>query len=56
MAMKRRKPAVESRVGHARGAKPRSPIDDFGKWATEQGAKIAKKEIQTMKRYARGIG
>ena len=57
MATKRRKPAVESRVGHARAAKPKSPLDDFGKWAAEQGSKaFSKKEILHIKKFARGIG
>ena len=55
-AKKARKPAIESRVGHSVGSKPKSPVDDFGKWIASKGGKVVQKEIKTIKRYARGIG
>jgi len=54
-----RKPAIEisGRAVSSGSRKPKSALDDFGKWVVEQGAKkIAKKDIKTIKRYARGIG
>jgi hypothetical protein len=56
MVSKKRKPAIESRVGHSVGSKPKSPIDDFAKWVISHGGKVSQSEVKTMKRYARGIG
>lgn len=55
----KKKSAIEisGRPASSSGRKPKSALDDFGKWVAEQGAKkLAKKEIQNIKRYARGIG
>jgi len=56
---KSRKPAIEvaGRPSVSGGRKPKSPLDDLGKWIVKQGGKQLKKgDIQHIKRYARGIG
>ena len=56
---KGRKPAIEiaGRPSVSGGRKPKSPLDDAAKWLAKQGGKQLKKaEIQSIKRYARGIG
>jgi hypothetical protein len=55
---KSRKPAIEiaGRASVSGGRKPKSPLDDFAKWATKQGLKITKAQVKDVKRYARGGG
>ena len=56
---KGRKPAIEiaGRPSVSGGRKPKSPFDDFAKWAAKLGgSKITKAQIRDVKRYARGGG
>ena len=50
---KARKPAIEL----AGRSNPKSPLDDFAKWAAKKGlSKITKAQVKDVKRYARGGG